>query len=570
MEKKPIEINQSSLLSLKAEILKKQQEVQEAKLKARSLPTSTVKRKTASTSTLIRNPGIEERNARDEFNNEIDSDVLKQSRIALEAKSKLYEKLSQTVISEEHEGLYLVQFNKKPQQQDSDQGQPSWNESNQLKSIEDDQNYEDPTNIEAGDEWVEYTDCLGRSRMCLRKDLPFVKSKDKKLSTFLPPEKQQPIPVTEMDEFNERREQMRQQWEAQERDLMNKDNIHYQDVLFDEARSHGVGYFNFSHNEDERIKQQEELKNLRQETKNKQQQIQELKQKRDAEKAARVRAAKNRQRARAGLPPLEDEPEPKLEPIIIDQPPEEKTDEDKAKEKELEIIRNQHIRPWDIGKKDRQREPKSQEEWVQEKRKERPKEFAPPSAYDHNSRRRKTSSSSSDDENRTDQRETSKNYYQRFYEHPLSPSVPEDEKNPLRFTTKKTSKTKWKDFYPDEVEEQPVNPYKRVYNPFTSDFVPIPIVNEVEESNSVLYDPFEEEHAEDDVERNQQLNNYAEIPPPPTMEYYGTDSKASSSRAHQNKKPLGEIQASIEAGLKFLRKQSERKHAKTENVGFFD
>lgn len=76
--------------------------------------------------------------------------------------------------------------------------------------------------------------------------------------------------------------------------------------IFLEARTHGVGYFGFSRDEEERARQLEELKKLRSETQKEQEKAQDLRKMREKQLAARVKAAKNRKRARLGLPPEED------------------------------------------------------------------------------------------------------------------------------------------------------------------------------------------------------------------------------------------------------------------------
>lgn len=81
---------------------------------------------------------------------------------------------------------------------------------------------------------------------------------------------------------------------------------------FSEARTHGVGYYGFSKSEDERLKQQDALSKLRQETEQKQKRAQELKMMREKQLAARIKAAKERRRARLGLPPEEEAEEGKL------------------------------------------------------------------------------------------------------------------------------------------------------------------------------------------------------------------------------------------------------------------
>ena len=46
-----------------------------------------------------------------------------------------------------------------------------------------------------------------------------------------------------------RREILRQKWEKEEEENMKKTDIHYNDVLFDEARTHGAAFYNFSRDE---------------------------------------------------------------------------------------------------------------------------------------------------------------------------------------------------------------------------------------------------------------------------------------------------------------------------------
>lgn len=83
---------------------------------------------------------------------------------------------------------------------------------------------------------ADYVDCFGRTRRCLRTDLEHMKSKDAHVSEKLElnqiqvnEEEIQP----EMLSADMNREAMRQKWEEQERKLLEKGEIHYQDVLFD-------------------------------------------------------------------------------------------------------------------------------------------------------------------------------------------------------------------------------------------------------------------------------------------------------------------------------------------------
>lgn len=94
---------------------------------------------------------------------------------------------------------------------------------------------------------VDYVDCLGRTRRCLRKDLAYVKKRDVELFESLggfddknkANSDDSGRTVTSGDGALElmsgdmRRELLRQKWEQQEEQLRNKTDIHYQDVLFD-------------------------------------------------------------------------------------------------------------------------------------------------------------------------------------------------------------------------------------------------------------------------------------------------------------------------------------------------
>lgn len=83
--------------------------------------------------------------------------------------------------------------------------------------------------------------------------------------------------------------------------------MYIKSICFLEARVHGVGYYGFSKDEKERARQQEALKKLREETQREQKKAEQLKEMRDRQLATRARAARNRKRARMGLPPEEEQ-----------------------------------------------------------------------------------------------------------------------------------------------------------------------------------------------------------------------------------------------------------------------
>jgi hypothetical protein len=95
--------------------------------------------------------------------------------------------------------------------------------------------------------------------------------------------------------------EQKNQWEKQEELNKERTSLHYQDILFDEARSHGVGFYEFSTDHAEREKQQEALEKIRKETIEKQQQRENLKKTRDEVIAHRVKAAKARVRGKLSI-----------------------------------------------------------------------------------------------------------------------------------------------------------------------------------------------------------------------------------------------------------------------------
>ncbi|XP_051174214.1 coiled-coil domain-containing protein 174 [Leptopilina boulardi] len=373
----------SSIVGLKAELLRKRLEAQELKNKN---PTQNV--------TKHYKPKVKETKITKEKQTspkviEIeDINLLKKSKLMLEAKSRLYEKLKNS--PKNKNDLFLVDFSNKSDSDTSDNEEEIKKE-NEDKLKEEDEFTEE--NYDSDDNFVEYQDCFGRTRKCLREDLPKMQDKDNLLRQKISkepiveksPEKE--IKQPESPQREPEIELMRKKWEEQTNRLTNKDNIYYQDVLFDEARTHGVGYYNFSIDEDERAKQQENLEKLRKETEQKQQEMQNLKEMRQKMEKNRLKVARIRQRIRAGLPPelSEDEDEIAKNPEsdnskAIEENKEEadkKIVENKEDEGSLAIIEDK-VKAFGelLGKRPQWRE-MSQEEWIKKRRKDRQNEFAP-------------------------------------------------------------------------------------------------------------------------------------------------------------------------------------------------
>ncbi|KAI4494233.1 hypothetical protein M0802_009102 [Mischocyttarus mexicanus] len=364
---KKINVNFSSLVGLKAELLRKQTEVKEAKAHIETIQTNKLKRK-------FKQVKNDNKSSPKELTDVEDINNHKKSKIVLEAKARLYTKLKKLKNTNDN---YLVDFTNK-----SDES-----EEEIIKEDDYDDRFVDPE-----DNWVEYEDCFGRTRKCLAKDLLLMREKDELLKQEIMKknmqqsnesnkiEEAQPIKESEIDI-------MRRKWEEQTQKLADKSDIHYQDVLFDEARGHGVGYYAFSQDEEERVKQQQNLNNLRKETEQKQKHIKELKDMKDKMEQNRLKAARIRQRIRAGLPAESEEQEDSTNTTNVSN--------DVNTTYNVSLIKESKVSKDDMHKKnEKTREEQikaledtlenqkiwremSQEEWVHKCREERISEFAP-------------------------------------------------------------------------------------------------------------------------------------------------------------------------------------------------
>lgn len=539
------------MLSLKAELLRKQEEVSKAKKQHNvKPPTDFVPRRTnfvVNKKSKSKAPETDETPKQDDRKEECPEMLAKSKRI-LEAKAKLYDRLTASgggaINSDE---TSLIMFNKKKQ----DARPVSRSSSSSSNSDGEDGHGDDDDDDSL---WTEYTDCLGRTRKCLKSDLNYFKQKDAELADAAGDRLKKPEPPRVAEEptqpwfidtagmssndlpFNRapsvagdnddtlsmvskasKMEEMRMHWEHKEQENMNRDEIHYQDVLFDEARTHGVGYYAFSADQAERSKQQKELDVERERTLEAQKKRDQQRQQREKIIGDRVFAAKNRQRARLGLPPLDrSEVDASVETIDDSDVAKEEKQRQRKEEKELKKKekeeqrraeeRKQHLRPWDQGKngpatrkpfsdsdddskewqyKPEKSEPMSQEQWNEMKRAERVQEFAP-----------------------------------NFEPEPMQLN---------RFTTIQP-----KTFKRRNAETMPV----------PSNMYSTPIQNELDANEYP-----------DPVDNESTKRRRAEFAPPPTFEYYGP---AMTSRPRPKQTPAGDLESSIEAGLRFLREQSDK------------
>ncbi|XP_046972059.1 coiled-coil domain-containing protein 174 isoform X2 [Vanessa cardui] len=549
------------LLSLKAELLKKQEEIQEKK----HLPQHNLEHN-------FKPSQSENKKNKDEGNNPtkkslkdnlraVDAEefeACRRSKSALEKKAELYKHLSEGVGNSQLASNFLVDFKGKKQEVLS-KPEPKSEESEEILPFEDDDS-----------QWTEFTDFLGRTRKCLKSDLEHYRkrdeelmkamtnaTKDEDLDKQVPEPPQQPEKPFLVQKTNDYLQSLRDKWEQQERELLAKDkDIHYQDILFDEARIHGVGYYAFSTDETERRKQMEELVKRRQDTLRAQEQAEEIRKKRDELIAARVAAARARQRARAGLPPEDPEEKKKdFTTCLLEFLTKQKTEADKKakeeeekkkeeKEKERQKFREAYIREWDVGKEGTNTGVKkfremTQEEYVEQQRSKRNDEFAPPktsnsvkSKYSFDTRGNKMDSETSKNKSWADVRPVN------VPSPPIIGDISATQKG-LYFSTKK-----------DEIVVK--------YKNFVRAQDPIPINNELsdEEDSSMERNMPEKRKCDTDC---------IEVEPPPTYEYYGPTSK----QARREKPFTSDLREAMAQGSKSLEpKESTRQLPKCYDFTF--
>lgn len=373
-------------------------------------------------------------------------------------------------------------------------------------------------------------------------------------------------------------------------------------LFFLEARQHGVGYYAFSTDREERDRQQRELDSIREGTIEAQKEKEDLRKARDRIIADRMKAAKARQRARLGLPPEEETPtaETAEKDELYDTKEDKKRLKAEAKaqkkkekeERKKERQRQKHLRPWDEGKqKDDDMEWKpakewhvmSQEEWNEMKRKERISEFAPPKNYSasskesvrynfpqdsrnnaNNVKHDKADNVDDDDDDNKDESPDvlHTNQYplqnEVLYDNPLLSSfrdpgeeeismptvpgmedifLPEESNRTLFFTTKKKKEFKRRN-YDNSLSD--AGPAKRMKSQEA-----VPIRNELSDDS------------DDECMRNPGKSG-VEIAPPPTYDYYGPTGAGIHRKPRQPTVTKTALESSIEAGLKFLRQQSDK------------
>ncbi|XP_030358089.1 coiled-coil domain-containing protein 174 [Strigops habroptila] len=388
--KKPLEVAASSLVDLKAELFRKQEEFKKEKLLKDA--GAFTKPKTSNKKPSIwnkQNTGVANRAEKDVEQKKEEEHILDTSRT--KEKAKLYEKMSKgNLPDEETEDLYLVDFTQKIIDKQHEV-QELYQSDAARKTLEKDTDDEDaqpemeiPPPEDPDEEWVDYVDFLGRSRRCMKKDLPGLLKMDQELQG----KRLVPDGNTLLSE-DMKRELQRQQWEKEEEEALRKPMgpIHYEDIRENEARQLGVGYFAFSRDQELRHKQRATLDMLREQTLDQRTKREQLKEKRKAALDARLsklRARKIKKLREAGL----EEEALKLEngevKAATDEPEAPRVP---AASRKVEVVIQErrdtkpgvpYVREWDKGKE------LMFGQWLkkqEELRDERDPEFAPPSEY---------------------------------------------------------------------------------------------------------------------------------------------------------------------------------------------
>ncbi|XP_061746605.1 coiled-coil domain-containing protein 174 isoform X2 [Nerophis ophidion] len=373
-KKKPFDVTASSLVDLKAELYRKQEQFKQERLGQEHTGYKAPKVKVKKPNVWNKqNSGVSARADKDAEQLAEEQQSIDNARSKLEEKAKLYEQMTKGDFpDEETEGLYLVDFAQKIiDKRREGRAESEDEETGRLSPIPPPQNPDE--------EWVDFVDALGRSRRCMKKDLPDFKKLDQDLhGNGVPTDK------TLLSE-DMRRDLQRQEWEREEEEAMKKPvgPIHYEDIRAQEARDLGVGYFAFAQDEENRAKQRKTLDMLRDQTTDQRSKRERLKEKKKAILKARLAKIKQRKiKARGGVAeeePVEEEKEEEEDEMAPSPPPPEVSIQKKV-EVEIQERRDTkpgvpYVREWDRGKES------MFSQWKGRRQDERESEFAPPSAY---------------------------------------------------------------------------------------------------------------------------------------------------------------------------------------------
>ncbi|UJR30719.1 hypothetical protein I4U23_018239 [Adineta vaga] len=301
--RKTVDNTSSSYLSLKAELLRKKQDVQRASSSATS--SSAILENLQSTSTSLKlktkaelDVEVANPSKKKKKNDRVSSSspappptssatlsredevAFAKSRAILEAKSKLYDEIMSNnemkLLAEDDynddddDKSFLVDFERKIY------------DTNQTKKQ------------------IEYTDSFGRTRLVTPDEYEQLQVTNKKnFREETPPRNTSEDEIRRVERIH--REQMRSKWESDMEALRNKTDVHYEDILFDEKREHGLGYYKFSTDDKQREEQMATLNELRANTKTEQKKFMQEKEKRQSNMAERLNKIRLRKAKEMGI-----------------------------------------------------------------------------------------------------------------------------------------------------------------------------------------------------------------------------------------------------------------------------
>ncbi|KAI1295490.1 Coiled-coil domain-containing protein [Halotydeus destructor] len=335
----------ASLTDLKAELLRKRQEATTSNADSVSKSSSTNQPKWREMADKLeqqgklkeirrepsKNSGSKKR--ADEDDDDLLNENLRKSREALERKAKLYDERFNQARTET-----LNVSRNSDDSSDSEDDNELVNFKLKIKMGEVPNSHRD---YEDDDDYVEFTDSLGRTRRCLKKDVDHYRSLDENVNR----------PETPRDELiNDDRSSASgsppygpMPFDYEEEEVKEIRPIRYEGMKQDEVREHGVAHYAFSTDEAEREKQMKYLDHLREETKK----HMELRKQRKLERKEKKKARLEKM-ASEGLPMPEEESESSSE--------EESTEQfvSTTDERDAQVLAEKEDKPrdWDLGKKD--------------------------------------------------------------------------------------------------------------------------------------------------------------------------------------------------------------------------
>ncbi|CAG5981624.1 unnamed protein product [Menidia menidia] len=392
-KKKPLNVAASSLVDLKAELYRKQEQFKREKLGQENVDGGFKAKSTDKQKPNIwtkQNAGVSARAAKDAEQLAEERVSLDTARRKLEEKARLYDQMTKGDFpDEETEGLYLVDFTQKIIDKKREAFEQKEKEDEERESL-----LPIPPPENPDEEWVDFVDALGRSRRCMKKDLPNFQRMDLDFKGKGTTSSEKTLLSEDM-----RKELQRQEWEKEEEEAMKKPigPIHFEDIRAQEARELGVGYYAFSQDQDQRRKQRETLDMLRDQTTDQRTKRERLKEKRQAILKARLAKVRQRKMKKAKPDGTEEEEGEEQTPGMEEEEdefetmgplPDEHPEVSTVKKVEVEIQERRdtkpgvpHVREWDRGKEF------MFSDWKTRLREERDTEFAPPSAYFTDERR---------------------------------------------------------------------------------------------------------------------------------------------------------------------------------------